>query len=624
MSAHSARPAAGLALTETKRARARAVISKPHRHAVQFYESEEYLANLVVEFVAAGFRHRNPAIIIATEAHRETFSVGLSSRGLNGQSARDAGELVLLDARDTLAGFMRNGMPDRAAFRSSVGVVAERLARRHGGHLRAYGEMVNLLWEDGNPDGAVALEELWNELGSELDFSLLCAYAMPNFSDASHGEQFERICATHTHVLPMDRFIDDDGSQFVEMAILQQRAQALETEVRRRESIERQLRATVAQLSDREAELRDVLENATEGIHCVGVDGIIKWANATELAMLGYAEREYVGHHVAEFHVDEKASRDMLTRLSRGETLADYAVRLRCKDGSTLEGIMTSNSRFRAGEIVYVRCFTRDMTQINRAAEERERLLQRERAARADAERAKVTAEHANRAKSQFLAVMSHELRTPLNAIGGYAELIEMEIHGPVTHDQRDALDRIQRSQRHLLGLINQVLNYARIETGSLRYDIRDFSFDELLQTVEALSSPQFAAKGLAYVYAPSKTPVIIRADREKVQQILLNLLNNACKFTGPGGRVMLEYCATASRVLVRVADTGIGISPEKRDVIFEPFVQVDTNYTRTKDGVGLGLAISRDLARAMGGDLTVESNPGQGSTFTLALPRAG
>jgi signal transduction histidine kinase len=517
MSASSARSAVGHTLSDSKRARARAIISKPHRHAVQFYESDEYLVNLVTEFVAAGLRHRHPAVIIATEAHRHGFLAGLSGRGIDVKAVRESGDLTLLDARETLDLFMWDGMPDRAAFKASVGRTAERLVRHAGdGHLRAYGEMVNLLWEDGNPAGAVALEELWNELGNELDFSLLCAYAMTNFSDAGHGTQFERICATHTHVLPMDRLIaDDDGSQFVEMAILQQRAQALETEVRRREEIERQLRTTVTQLSDREAEL-------------------------------------------------------------------------------------------------------------NRAAEERERSLQRERTARAEAERAKATAEHANRAKSQFLAVMSHELRTPLNAIGGYAELMEMEIHGPVSYEQRDALDRIQRSQRHLLGLINQVLNYARIETGSLRYHISEFSFDDLLRTVEALASPQVASRGLVYACSPSNPPVMVRADREKVQQILLNLLNNASKFTGAGGRVALE-CRTAGReVLVRVTDTGIGISPEKLDVIFEPFVQVDTNYTRTRDGVGLGLAISRDLARGMGGDLTVESTPGVGSAFTLALPRAG
>src|SRR5205085_1392360 len=145
------------------------------------------------------------------------------------------------------------------------------------------------------------------------------------------------------------------------------------------------------------------------------------------------------------------------------------------------------------------RCFTRDVTGITEAQEERERLLQRERSARAQAERARLSAEQANRAKSQFLAVMSHELRTPLNAIGGYAELMDLEIHGPLTSEQHEALDRIQRSQRHLLGLINQVLNYARIETGRLRYELADVPLEDIVRNVEALTLPQMTAKGLHY-----------------------------------------------------------------------------------------------------------------------------
>jgi len=611
---------------DTGRVRARAIANDPHRHAVQFYDSDDYLVALVTEFIDAGVHQRQPAVVVATEPHRRAVVDALAARGVDVNAAREAGDLVLLDARETLAQFMRDGGPDRAAFRFVVGGVVQTASRRSStGKIRAYGEMVNLLWQEGNTDAAIVLEELWNELGNEFDFSLLCAYAMPNFNQAEHAAQFERICGTHTHVLPTDRFTsENEDRRLVELAILQQRAQALETEVQRRVSVERELRSTLGQLSDREGELSDVLENAAEGIHCVGADGIIKWANATELSMLGYTEAEYVGHHIADFHVDQRAIRDMLARLARGETIKDYEARLRCKDGSIRDVTVSSNALFRAGELVHTRCFTRDVTELKRSGEERERALQRERLARAEAERAKAAAEHANRAKSQFLAVMSHELRTPLNAIGGYAELMEMEIHGPVSFEQRDALDRIQRSQRHLLGLINQVLNYARLETGSLRYDVSEFSFDDLLRTVEALASPQLAAKALTYRCLVCSPAPIVRADREKVQQILLNLLNNASKFTMAGGRVSLR-CETADdAVFVRVADTGIGIPQEKLDVIFEPFVQVDTNYTRTKEGIGLGLAISRDLARGMGGDLTVESSAGQGSVFTLALPRAG
>ncbi|HEX8848811.1 MAG TPA: ATP-binding protein [Gemmatimonadaceae bacterium] len=243
--------------------------------------------------------------------------------------------------------------------------------------------------------------------------------------------------------------------------------------------------------------------------------------------------------------------------------------------------------------------------------------------ARAEAEEARAEAEAASRAKSEFLAVMSHELRTPLNAIAGYAELIELGVHGPVTDAQREALRRVQRSERHLLGLINGVLNYARIETGNVEYDPVDVSVAEAFASAEALVAPQAKARGLRLEIEPCDPTVLTRADREKLQQILLNLLSNAIKFTGDGGHVTMACSADAAEVFIRVADNGRGIPPGKRTAIFEPFVQVDSRLTRADQGVGLGLAISRDLARGMGGDLTVESEVGVGSTFTLCLPRA-
>jgi PAS domain S-box-containing protein len=239
-----------------------------------------------------------------------------------------------------------------------------------------------------------------------------------------------------------------------------------------------------------------------------------------------------------------------------------------------------------------------------------------------EAERSRAAADEANAAKSAFLATMSHELRTPLNAIAGYSQLLEMGIHGEVNDTQREYLDKIRRNQAHLLGLINDVLNFAKIEAGQVKYDIADVPLDETLAAVEALIEPQVRARHHHYAYRRGDPRVQVSADRDRVEQVVLNLLSNAVKFTAPGGNIVMEWEADEGAVRVRVRDSGRGIPQEKLPAIFEPFVQVDPTLTRSSEGTGLGLAISRDLARAMKGDLTVESRVGAGSVFTLTLPR--
>jgi signal transduction histidine kinase len=232
--------------------------------------------------------------------------------------------------------------------------------------------------------------------------------------------------------------------------------------------------------------------------------------------------------------------------------------------------------------------------------------------ARADAEAARRRAEEANKAKSEFLAAMSHELRTPLNAIGGYAELMELGRARPGQRRAAADLARIRRSQRHLLTLITDILNFARLEGGRVEYDLRPVALADLIADVAPMIEPQLAAQQLAYdVRLAGGGDATARADQDKVRQILVNLLSNAAKFTPAGGRVTVAVEAPPGpSVFVRVADTGIGIPADKLEAIFDPFVQVQSGLTRRHEGTGLGLAISRDLARGMGGDLTAESAP--------------
>ena len=240
-----------------------------------------------------------------------------------------------------------------------------------------------------------------------------------------------------------------------------------------------------------------------------------------------------------------------------------------------------------------------------------------------EAEEARVEAERANRAKADFLAVMSHELRTPLNAISGYAELLKVGIYGKLTPQQDDAVLRIVRNQDHLLSLINNVLSFARIDAGQLTFDIRAVAVRDVVAALDPFVAPMLLARQLTYGVRHDDSAPVVRADEEKLRQVLLNLLANAIKFTPPGGRVGVNYETAGDRVHIRVSDTGIGIPPDRVAAIFDPFVQADRALSRPHDGVGLGLSIGRELARGMGGDLTVVSAVGSGSTFTLTLPSA-
>jgi len=263
--------------------------------------------------------------------------------------------------------------------------------------------------------------------------------------------------------------------------------------------------------------------------------------------------------------------------------------------------------------------------QLDRAKllSENARLYEAERAARKEAELARAEAENANRAKSEFLANMSHELRTPLNAIAGYVELLDMEIRGPILQPQRDDLARIKASQRLLLRLVNDVLNFAKLESGHVPMTVKNVSVSEVLGSLEPLVLPQLMSKGLHFDMESCSDDLHAVADPEKLEQILLNLLSNAIKFTPADGSIHLSCESTAMTVSIKVVDTGRGIPPEKQDGIFEPFVRVDEGFARKTEGTGLGLAISRNLARAMGGELAVESTPGAGATFILTLKRS-
>jgi PAS domain S-box-containing protein len=328
--------------------------------------------------------------------------------------------------------------------------------------------------------------------------------------------------------------------------------------------------------------------------------------------MKGYTSAEIIGQHFSIFYPPEdmawnKPAYELEIATERG-SFEDEGWRIR-KDGTRFwSNVLITAVRDENGDVLGFSKVTRDLTE-RRAAEQR---------AIDDARRV-TQAETANKTKSEFLASMSHELRTPLNAIGGYADLLLAGVTGELSATQSGYLERLRRSQHHLLAIITDLLNFSRIEAGRLTYDMSSMSVGDAVRRVLPMIEPQATQRGLALKVKETADHVVV-GDSSKVEQVLLNLLSNAIKFTPPGGSITIEQFGDAERAGVRITDSGVGIEASQIESIFEPFVQVGRSLTTTQEGTGLGLAISRELARAMHGDLKAASAIGVGSTFELSL----
>ena len=318
-----------------------------------------------------------------------------------------------------------------------------------------------------------------------------------------------------------------------------------------------------------------------------------------------------------EFTSTEDKLHSLLSEL-RDDQRAIFASRSRQQAARASDaGIMIA-----IGLLVSFIAATLALANIRRYLAQRRRLELHRTAVLEQEQAARNAAEEANRAKTDFLRMMSHELRTPLTAIQGYLELLEMGIYGGMTQEQISILRRIESNERHLLAIINDLLDFARVDARRVELRIAPLPVRDIRLAVDPLCRPQIDSKQLTYDWHAAEDNVVVRADREKVRQIVVNLVTNACKFTPRGGSIGVDCVRSDRSVELRVTDTGPGIPAQKLDAIFEPFVQLDNGLTRATAGTGLGLAISRELARAMGGDLAVTSTLGQGSTFTLTLPR--
>jgi PAS domain S-box-containing protein len=366
------------------------------------------------------------------------------------------------------------------------------------------------------------------------------------------------------------------------------------------------------------------LDTAPCGFVTFADDGTMREVNMTLADLLGYTRVELAGWHIEKILFAGARifyQTHVFPLLKMHGHVDEIYLTLRTKDGRDVPMLMNGIRREREGAMVTDCVFVR----MIQRGEFEDQLVQ-----------ARRIAEQANAAKANFLSMMSHDLRTPLTAISGYADLLAAGVlrsgdAHKLNDEQRFSVERIREASRELMRMINDILSFAQVESGRVAVQLVPVAVRAAVERAESLIRLRMQEAGLVFSFEPCADDdgdddgeVRVRADADRLQQILLNLLTNAIKFTGRGGSITVTCARAGERVSIRVGDTGIGIPPEQLSRVFEPFVQIGAQVAEeTNRGVGLGLAISRDLARAMGGELTAESTPGVGSVFILNLAHA-
>ena len=704
-------------------------------HFVRFYDDDDMLLDEVAAFVDQALAANGKGIVIATAVHCAALRRRLDACALaQGRALPPPGQLAWLDAEATLESFLVDGWPDRRRFDEVVGALV-RDTCAGGARLHAFGEMVALLCARGHYDAALELERLWNDLAQRIEFALFCGYPWSLFPSKKMAHAFQQVCAEHDHACAdVAMALPAGGDVDPKVLRLEQKVRMLEAEVERRKDTEAVLRQS-------ERELMDFVENAAEGLHRVGGDGTILWANRAELQMLGYRWEEYVGHHIAEFHADAPVIDSILCRLSSGDTLYDQPARLRCKDGSIRHVLIHSNGHFENGELRYTRCFTRDATErrerdmalaqrdrmllnapvaaalltgpdftfrlANRSytelvgrsglegktfldafpelrdseplhlleqayrsgqmvrAEEmrivlndaggrpRERFLKfslephevneddergvilvavdvtehvrsRQEIERAHAERAELLAEltAASQAKDEFLAMLGHELRNPLSPIVTSLQLMRMRGEEAALRER----EIIERQVGHLVRLVDDLMDISRVTRGKIDLKFEHVDIAQPLNKAVEMAS-LLLEKRRHRLDVDIEPGLVWEGDPVRLAQVVSNLLTNAARYTEPGGHVRLTAALEGAGegepwLRIGVVDNGVGMTPELRAQVFGLFFQGKRNIDRAEGGLGIGLALVKNIVELHGGKVEARSEgKGKGSEFVVLLP---
>lgn len=573
---------------------------EPGEHIVQYYQDDVYLLDSLRGYVGAGLKLGEAVVVIMTPEHLRGLELRLGAEGVDVRAAKAAGLFTALDAATTLSKFMLGGMPDPSLFAATIGPVLKSAgAAGHPGRpVRAFGEMVAILWEAGNEPAAIRLEELWNDLATVHSFALLCAYRMACFGGHEHSRGFDEVCRSHSRVIPADGLgaHPETDARAREIAVLQQKAAALEGELALRRAADR--------------ELTEFLDNAIEGVHRVGPDGTVLWANRAELDMLGYDRDEYVGRPIRQFHADQPVIEDILARLLRGETVYNRPARLIARDGSVVHALIHANGRWEGGEFRYSRCFTRDVTAEKRAQDERDAMLAREQAVRRELELA-------NADLRDFGHIISHDLREPLRGISNFASFLASD-HAPQLDDAaQEKIRTIQRLTRRSYDLLDAVMAVSRV--GREELEVADTDAASIIARALDSLRARIDEEGARVTQEPCGARV--RCDPRLASQALVNLMANGLKYNESDPKTLRVGCDNplGEQPVFFVQDNGIGIDPRHHQKVFQMFKRLH-HAEAFGGGTGAGLAIVRKIVERHGGRAWVESRPGLGATFFFTL----
>ena len=410
--------------------------------------------------------------------------------------------------------------------------------------------------------------------------SLCCAYPLHSFGADADASLFMKVCAQHTPVLPAESYtaLPTPAERLRAISLLQHKAKALESEKAGRKEAEKSLHL-------RQKELSDFIENAVEGLHQVGPDGRILWANPAQLRLLGYSADEYIGHQLAEFYVDRKRFDEFWDRLMRREIIYDFQAALRCKDGSIKHVLIHSSGMWEDGKFLYTRCFIRDVTE--RVELEQELKVRLAELAQAD------------QRKNEFLAMLGHELRNPLSAVLDAIATAQLD---QARRDRALAIARRQTDQ--LAGLVDDLLDVGRITQGRIALKKEPLQVGSIVKQAveEAHCLVEPGQHQLSVMVSSQAENVQIEADPARLRQVIANLIHNAAKFTPPGGRIDVLADRDDHEVVLRVRDSGIGIAPDLLPHVFDLFKQADHSLDRSHGGLGIGLTLVKRLVEMHGG----------------------